>query len=80
MARGAPGSNGAMRMRAVSFTLVGGTGDQLQEKSRFQNASHWPFSLRERAPQMAEGEPVFTVMAEGNRGPMAHFVANRCHT
>ena len=29
---------------------------------------------------MAEGEPVFTAVAEGNRGPMAYFVANRCHT
>ena len=30
----------------VGITLVGGTGDQLWEKSRFQKASHWPFSLR----------------------------------
>jgi hypothetical protein len=30
----------------VSVTLVGDTGDQLPEKSRFQKASHWPFSLR----------------------------------
>jgi hypothetical protein len=30
----------------VSVTLVGETDDQLQEKSRFQKASHWPFSLR----------------------------------
>ena len=31
---------------AVGVTLVGGTDDQLLEKSRFQKASHWPFSLR----------------------------------
>jgi hypothetical protein len=34
------------KLRPVSVTLVGDTGDQLQEKSRFQKASHWPFSLR----------------------------------
>jgi hypothetical protein len=31
---------------AVCSTLVGGTYGQLREKSRFQKASHWPFSLR----------------------------------
>ncbi len=39
----------ARRLRqeaAVCVTLVGGTGDQLCEKSRLQKASHWPFSLR----------------------------------
>ncbi len=32
--------------KAVSSTLVGETGVQFSECSRFQNASHWPFSLR----------------------------------
>jgi hypothetical protein len=32
--------------RPVSVTLVGSTGDQFGLMSRFQKASHWPFSLR----------------------------------
>src|SRR4051794_12249170 len=35
--------------QSVSVRLVGGTNDQLGVYLRFQNASHWPFSLRHSA-------------------------------
>ena len=41
-----PRTSARSDLRAVGVTLVGGTGDQLRENSRFQKASHWPFSLR----------------------------------
>src|SRR5512135_3274690 len=45
IARGGP----SHQLPPVGVILVGGTGDQLWEKSRRQKASHWPFSLRYRA-------------------------------
>jgi hypothetical protein len=41
----AASSRAADRRGPVCVTLVGGTCGQLGEKSRFQNAAHWPFSL-----------------------------------
>jgi hypothetical protein len=41
-----PTAQTGVEFDAVSVTLVGDTGDQLEEKSRPQKASHWPFSLR----------------------------------
>src|SRR5262249_26283762 len=43
-ASGIAGRSRLLPYTAVCVTLVGGTGDQLREKSRLQKDSHWPFS------------------------------------